>query len=681
VTNSAVGIGRRRVSVASLVFSGALVSTLLGEYAVEIRRGPVFTTSEATHSSLSGGGEIGAFLTALVLAQAVVLGLLWATVRLFSRTRPARAAWDFAWAVAILSLAVIAVKYRLAGFLGERLDLAMVRELGGGSLAEAVRYAAHELVLLAALLPLVLAWLLPRRRLRFAQHAHESKGRWQLALPALGVLALLLGLLWAAAWPKAEFQIRRFAAPALLGAVLGAATDVDRDGWGLFSSPPDPHPLDPARYPMALDVPGNGIDEDGFGGDFRYVPPPSPPPAPRFAGERRHVVLIVLESTRADVLGKLWGGREVAPNLNALAASGSAAREAYSNYGLTWRSLRTIFSGEVLPAPGGPSLFRDFRLAGYRIGVFSTQAEDFGDNASISGMREASDIFVDATTITAAQGRRRPVSRTVVDGRAVLREMARLGGANGWSRPTFLYLNFQAPHHPYAAPETPSFLPGRAIAPGEVSLANRHLVQRNYWNSVAYADWLVGEVVRRLRDAGVWERSVVAVIGDHGEALYEHNYAGHGFALDAMQTRVPLVLSRRIDLPAIIGQHDLRPLLLHAAGADVAPPEGGAVFQILGYFAAPSLIGLVEEGGRWTTYAPATGEAFTPDTGRRRYSELPEGSKARADIERLVNIWMTHRWRRELAERAACGGPGSRRTGTEVRAERSRGCPVRPGAG
>lgn len=669
--------GRLHARIGGLVFWGAAAATLLAELAVELRRGPVFTGSEATHSSLSGAGESAAFLAAFVLAQIVVLGTLREILRLFSRTRPVRAAWDFAWLVAILWLALLAAKSRLAGFLGERLDFAIVRELGGGSLAEALRYAADELVVLAALLPLALAWLLPRRRLRFAVEPERPARRRRIASATLAVLAAALALLWAAAWPKTDFQVRRFAAPGLLAGALGAATDFDRDGWGLFSRPPDPHPLDRARYPMALDVPGNGVDEDGFGGDFRYAPPPAPPPpAPRFPGERRHVVLIVLESTRADALGKVWGGRAVAPTLDALAASGTAAREAYSNYGLTWRSLRTMFSGEVLPVPGGPSLFRDFRAAGYRVGVFSTQSEDFGGIAAASGMREASHVFVDAATIAAGEGRSGAASRTVADGRSLLREMdRRLGGPQAWETPTFLYVNLQAPHYPYGGAGTPSFLPGRAMAASEIRRGNRALVERNYWNSVAYADWLVGEVVRRLRAAGAWERSVVAVVGDHGEALFEDGYLGHGFALDAAQTRVPLVLSRRLPLPAILGQEDVRTLLLHAAGADVPPPDGGPVFQIVGYFAAPGLIGVVEQGGRWTTYEPATGRASTPESGPTLYRDLPEGSAARRRIERLVNLWMSHRWRRELAARAACGARGGGRTEAEIEAERSRGCP------
>ena len=54
----------------------------------------------------------------------------------------------------------------------------------------------------------------------------------------------------------------------LLGRVVEIASDVDRDGYGWLGRPADPAPFDGRVYPYALDLPGNGIDEDGIGGDL-----------------------------------------------------------------------------------------------------------------------------------------------------------------------------------------------------------------------------------------------------------------------------------------------------------------------------------------------------------------------------------------------------------------------------
>ncbi len=339
----------RGVSLGAASFWIAAGGTLLAEILVELRRGPFLAGATRHFFSLETAGEAAFFGTALVAAHLAILYLLYRLLQLVPRRRPGLFAYDFLCAAGLVWLAVLAVKSRLIAFFSGRLDLELARELGGGSLLGALVYAADEaLLLLLGLAPPVAACLILRRWLVAEPPPLPPKRRRRLAVHAAGAAAVAALLLAASASPAVHFQLRRFSAPWLLLTGLDTATDLDRDGHGAFASPRDPYPLDPARAPLALDVPGNGIDEDGFGGDFAYVPPP-PQPAPAFGGEKRHVVLVVLESTRADAVGKRWGGRLVAPNLTALAASGSAASEAYSNFALTARSLKTLFTGRISP--------------------------------------------------------------------------------------------------------------------------------------------------------------------------------------------------------------------------------------------------------------------------------------------------------------------------------------------
>jgi hypothetical protein len=641
---------RRRLAAGPAAFALAAALTLTAEFLIELRRGPVFAGAVRHYDSLEGPVEAAGFLLSLVVAQLALLYFLYRLVRWLDRRQgEKRAAFDFLFLALAASAVVLAVKAKLLRYFSNAIDLDIVRALGGGSLAEALLYVRYEALLLAAgLIPLVLAWLLLRRWLDLSA-APAPRRRTPAYVWAAAILLPPL-LLWAGRMPDVRIPLERFTAPRLLYAGLGLVTDLDRDGYSLFSAPPDAQPFDAARHPFALDIPGNGVDEDGFGGDFVYAPPP-PDAAPAFPGERRHVVLIVLESMRADAIGKTWGGRRVAPNLTALAGAGTAP-EAYSNFGLTAAALKTIFSGRVAPAPGGPSLFRDFRAAGYRVGIFSGQAEDFGGIAAAAGMRETSDIYVDAETLSAAP----PASfgthsALLADGRDLLREMDRHLVA--WDRPTFLYFNLQPPHFPYSQPGTPDFLPGRPIPRGEIRAANRHWVARNYWNSVAYADWLVGEVVRRLKAAGVYERSVIVAVGDHGEELFENGYIGHGQVLNDLQTRVPLIFSTPgIPVPRPAGLDDVRRLVLAAAGAAIAPPPDGPVFQFVGRFERPSTIGFVERGGRRTTLALHDGAVWTSDAGSAgRYADLPAGSALRRKVDGLVDLWAFHRWERHLASR------------------------------
>ena len=652
------------------------IGALAAEWLVELRRGGFFAGSYRHFFALKSADEIVAFSFALILAQLCLAWLLYRAVRLVSRRSPGLFAYDFVVAAGLATLALLSVKSRLIGFFADRWNLDLARELGGDSLVQALLYVADEALLLAAgLLPFVLAAWLIRRRLRpEARHAAMPAQRRRPARP-LGAAALLVAaLVIAARYPSAQFQLQRFAAPQFFYFVLGHATDLDGDGYSLVSGPPDAHSLDPARHPLALDVPGNGIDEDGFGGDARPFADP-PEAVLRFPGERRHVVLVVLESVRGDAVGKRWNGRLVAPNLTSLAAEGTSAPRAYSNFAMTARSLKTIFTGRILPPPGTPSLFRDFDAAGYRVGILSSQAEDFAGIAELSGMRESADLFVDAASLT-GPGTPYAVSRRVVDGAVLLREWdRRLADPAGWARPTFLYLNLQSAHFPYSGPGTPESLPGRTLARSEISAANRDRVIRDYWNSVAYADRLLGGIVRRLRAAGVWERTTLIVVGDHGEEVFDAGYLGHGSALNDLQTRVPLVFSTRTPLPALIGQDDLRALILRAAGADLPAPDSREIFQLLGYFVRPGLIGLVRREGGTITYSPVTGEVAAPGIpAGTAYRDLPPHHPVRAAVERLVERWQQERWRQHVGASAACGARWSTGVDAAFEIDRRRAC-------
>ncbi|MEA3048848.1 MAG: hypothetical protein QOG84_684, partial [Sphingomonadales bacterium] len=150
--------------------------------------------------------------------------------------------------------------------------------------------------------------------------------------------------------------------------------------------------------------------------------------------------------------------------------------------------------------------------------------------------------------------------------------------------------------------------------------------------------------------------SVLLVIGDHGEELFEHGYIGHGQRLDDLQTRIPFVLNRRdIALPRPVGLADIHSLLLRAAGADLGPPRAaGPVLQYIAEIDRPPVIAMVEAGHRRTSldldservsYEDSTGRAVAAS-----YRALAAGSPLRAKADRLVRLWERERWRRHLEQ-------------------------------
>jgi hypothetical protein len=631
----------------------AFLVTLALELGLVERKHSIFGGGFGQSKVIGEAGEWALFLPGLLATHSAMILACYLVLRSLHRRRPGSAIFHLNFlflTVGVLSALLIA-KFQALAYFSDAMGFELVRNLGGGSLFTAALYVLDEATLLGlaaagAALAYYVCYRLVKRLLPDWQSAPDPL-RWRHLL-ALLVLAVPLALA-AGAKPDVRYGLARFNAFGAINLGLQTLTDFDRDGYSWFTAQRDPHPFDPARHPLALDVPGNGVDEDGFGGDFRFAAEPGKAPELKLAGQPRHLVVIVLETLRGDSIGKRVGGRLVTPNLTALARQGTWVREAYSHVGFTTQSGISIFAGALEPRKGGPSLFRDLKGAGYRIGVFSAAPEDFGGISETVGMRSNADLFVDAELLKAERAHESAsLGSLALDGRIVLRELDRhFRSPADWARPTFLYLNIQEAHFPYSHKDMPRFLPGRLAKRGEIKAANRAMVERTYWNSVAYSDWLVGQVLSRLKAQGVYDRTLVMVTGDHGEALFEEGFLGHGHVLDRAQTQVPFILSDpSIRVAGPIGLADYRGIVLRALSGDGTPrPAKAAVFQYIGTLDRPGLIGIVQPGGVWTTLNLETEELWFSDSGRRvRYRELAAGSAEKARADRLVDEWARQRW-------------------------------------
>jgi hypothetical protein len=639
-------------------------ATLAAELALAVYQHGIFGSQVTRFQVVDRLGELALFFATAVSAHVLLIALAYGLVRLaFRRRNRQRMLFDFVFLFGTVFTISLVARTKLTAILGGAVTLPLIRGLGGGDLSGALVYALVDsgFVLWIAGGSALLYWA-ARLVLRPGRGEPVEKPAAGRPLRKAWAAALLVPILLFAAAGRYDVRVAldRFAAPWLAYGALEIATDVDRDGYSLYSLYRDRQPFDPERHPLALDIPGNGVDEDGLAGDYRHSPGGEFLPAPTFGGQRRHVILIALESTRAETLGKRWNGRLVAPNLMALAARGTHSDEAYSHVGFTNPSLRTLLTGRMAPARPTPSLFSDFRRAGYRIAILSSEAEDFGGISKATGMRENADLFIDAKVLKKES--LNPLTADVallLDGRVLLRELDRhLGRRSDWARPTFLYMNVQTSHYPYDFPGTPRFLPGPPAPRDKIRFAHREWARRTYWNSVAYGDWLIGRIVARLERLGVLEDGIVLVVADHGEELFEHDYAGHGQRLNELQTRIPFVLSRGdIALPRPVGLADVRGLLLRAAGAEMPAPEAGRpVFQHTIDLDRPSEIAMVEAGRRRTVLdLPSQEVRYEVDDvlkQRGAYRDLAPDSALRAKADRLVRLWERERWIRHLEEGA-----------------------------
>lgn len=628
----------------------------LVELALADRKYGLFTGGFGQSRAVDVPGEVALFLTGYAAAQAVIGLVGWAlSLRLARRGPPWAPCFVFALINGALFCGLLAAQYQLHSYFSDAVGFALLKQLGGGSLVDAILFGLSEIgVALLALAALVvgawIAWKLLVRLLPADLPRSAAAGRkaW--------VAVLALFLFAAFAIPRtgsdAAFGLNRTLAWQALTGTLDLASDVDRDGYGLFGIQHDTAPFDGSRHPLAFDVPGNGVDEDGYGGDLRLVPLAVSLGPQVFADYRPHVVIVVMESTRGDVLGKRVNGKPVAPNLEAIAAAGSAIYPAYSHVGFTTESLKSIFSGQLAPREGDPSLFRDLKASGYRIGVFSGQPEDFGGISETVGMRESADVFIDAERLRdkrafdfAAQG------SLLVDENHLLAAFDRTLGAEDWqARPHFAYFNFQSPHFPYHHDGVPARVVDTPIERGAIGADRAEDVQATYWNAVANADAWLGEVVRRLKAKGVWENTLLIVTGDHGEDLFEDGFLGHGHVINSRQFGTVLVANRPGMLPrAPVALTDYRAILTAALRGEPPAAPAAPPFLHIGPLDAPTAIGLAGPDGRLTSLRLDTGEACMVE--RREcapHKTFTGADKAR--IEAVIARWGSERWR--MHERA-----------------------------
>jgi arylsulfatase A-like enzyme len=269
-----------------------------------------------------------------------------------------------------------------------------------------------------------------------------------------------------------------------------------------------------------------------------------PPPAP----DKPSVLLVTLDTTRADKLGCYGKTQGLTPNLDAWASRSLLFSRCETPVPETVPAHLTMLSGwypdrhglrknlEVRVAPDVPLLSEEFKQAGYATGAFVSAFVLSGDFGLARGFDEYDDSFYDPRT---PQFVERRAEETLALARKWL--AARQG-------PWFCWVHLYDPHLPYDPP-----------AP----YAAKHK-GKPYDGEVAYMDASLGAFLADLEKGGKLKDAVLVICGDHGESLGEHGEMAHGIFLYEATTWVPLILKA----PALKGAGTVDTCV---SLADVAP--------------------------------------------------------------------------------------------------------------
>ncbi len=253
---------------------------------------------------------------------------------------------------------------------------------------------------------------------------------------------------------------------------------------------------------------------------------PSPAPA------ARNLVLVTIDTLRADRLG-CYGSTTVAtPNLDRLAREGAMAPQVAVHVPLTRPSHVSLLTG-LLPAEHGvrdnvspplsarvPTLAETLRSAGFRTGAFVSSIVLSRQSGLARGFETYDDRFEgersDVRFLNTIQKRG---DRTLEPALRWLEENRAAGRLFAW-------VHLYDPHDPYEPPEP---------------YATRY-AGRPYDGEVAWSDELVGRLDAALRRLGLARDTLLVVTSDHGEGLGEHGETVHGFFLYQTTTAVPLLV-------------------------------------------------------------------------------------------------------------------------------------------
>jgi arylsulfatase A-like enzyme/Tfp pilus assembly protein PilF len=270
-----------------------------------------------------------------------------------------------------------------------------------------------------------------------------------------------------------------------------------------------------------------------------------------------NVVVITIDTLRADHLG-CYGDRSIqTPNIDALSRSSARFTHAFTPVPITLPAHTALFTGSF-PMATGVHDFSGNRLPASAVTLakvlhdhgYSTAA--FLGSAVLDsrfGLNQGFDTYFDHFDFSRLD-------------EANLDLMERRGdqvmdNALAWLKthprqPFFLWVHLYDPHYPYAPPEP---------------YASRYRAQP-YDGAIAFADAQVGRLSAFLRDAGIYANALLVLAGDHGEGLGEHGEKTHGFFVYNSTLHVPLlvkvpgVASRTIETE--VSLVDVMPTVLQA---------------------------------------------------------------------------------------------------------------------
>lgn len=341
----------------------------------------------------------------------------------------------------------------------------------------------------------------------------------------------------------------------------------------------------------------------GWGEPELMVPAPSAPAPVAGGAPPKNVIVLVMDTARADAFGPFAGKDRVAktPRYDALAKQSTVFTAAYDNENWTKPSVATTLSG-LYPSTHDTKhdvskLSADVELVSERLKHDGFATAGFVANGYVSdkfGFDQGWDVFKNYIRES------KPSEAEHVFGDALAWHASHAEKAP--AKPFFLYLQTIDPHVTYRVDKEfwGAYFEGDYTGPlgpsidaeDQVKLSTKKLagsardlawLRANYWGEISYHDLWLGKFLDELTARGAWKDTLLVITNDHGEELGERGRFGHGHQTFEEMIRAPLLFHYPPMFPAtelgdVVEHVDLAPTVLDALGRDPLKNADGQSF-------------------------------------------------------------------------------------------------------
>jgi arylsulfatase A-like enzyme len=424
-----------------------------------------------------------------------------------------------------------------------------------------------------ALVPVV--WKLARHAEVLIQLFRPAIRRavWIAYAPLLFVIVVILG---GAPVTKATAAYTGLGGPIARG--LRAGFDWDHDGYARILGGGDCDDGDASVHPGAQEIPDDGIDQNCVGGDPTTTPAPNDTAfvlVPPDVVPNANVLLITIDTLRADHLGTYGYARKTSPNIDAIAKDGTVFTAGWAHAPSTRYSMPAILTGR-LPLdvyydyshdwwpgllPEATTIAELLQPLGFATGAITNYVYFDKSRRMDQGFAEYDNQNAARHMGVSGSGpeQTRGSSSQQQTDKAI--EFVTRHQAQKW----MLWVHYYDPHYAYEGHAEVPFFGGDRMA--------------LYDGEIAYTDLHIGRLIDDLKKKGLYDKTIIVITGDHGEGFGEHGVDMHGYHLYSAQTKVPMIMrvpklpSQRSDVPA--GHIDIMPTLVNLAGGKPTPDMMG----------------------------------------------------------------------------------------------------------